>query len=76
MTNVLHALGGYDPDNLDQEFFYEEVLERNVFITTRKMKHFLTGHILHKEIVNRILMMMLKTLKYDQGAIMLKTTWA
>lgn len=31
MTNVLHALGGYDPDNLDQEFFDEEVPERNFF---------------------------------------------
>lgn len=29
MTNVLHALGGYDPECLDKEFFNEEVPERN-----------------------------------------------
>lgn len=29
MTNVLHALGGYDADELDNEFFNQEVPERN-----------------------------------------------
>lgn len=29
MTNVLHALGGYDPEQLDKEFFNKEVPERN-----------------------------------------------
>ncbi|NRQ09440.1 hypothetical protein [Aliiroseovarius sp. xm-v-208] len=29
MTNMLHALGGYDPEKLDKEFFNEEVPERN-----------------------------------------------
>ena len=29
MTNVLHALGGYDPEELDKEFFNEEVPERD-----------------------------------------------
>ncbi|AUJ64611.1 hypothetical protein B9057_10000 [Aestuarium zhoushanense] len=29
MTNVLHALGGYDPEDLDKEFFNQEVPERN-----------------------------------------------
>ena len=29
MTNVLHALGGHDPEELDKEFFNEEVPERN-----------------------------------------------
>ena len=31
MTNILHALGGYDPEELDKEFFNEEVPERNCF---------------------------------------------
>lgn len=29
MTNMLHALGGYDPEQLDNEFFNQEVSERN-----------------------------------------------
>ena len=29
MTNMLHALGGYDPEVLDKEFFNEEVPERD-----------------------------------------------
>ena len=29
MTNMLYALGGYDPDGLDKEFFNQEVPERN-----------------------------------------------
>lgn len=29
MTNMLHALGGYDPEELDKEFFSQEVPERN-----------------------------------------------
>lgn len=29
MTNMLHALGGYDPEQLDKEFFNQEVPERN-----------------------------------------------
>ena len=29
MTNMLHALGGYDPEQLDKEFFNKEVPERN-----------------------------------------------
>lgn len=29
MTNVLHALGGYAPEDLDKEFFNEEVPERD-----------------------------------------------
>lgn len=29
MANVLHALGGYDPEDLDKEFFNNEVPERN-----------------------------------------------
>ena len=29
MTNMLHALGGYDPEKLDKEFFNKEVPERN-----------------------------------------------
>lgn len=29
MTNVLHALGGYDPEDLDNEFFNQEVPERD-----------------------------------------------
>ena len=28
MTNILHALGGYDPEYLDKEFFNQEVPER------------------------------------------------
>lgn len=30
MTNVLHALGGYDPEELDKEFFNEEVPENTI----------------------------------------------
>ena len=29
MTNMLHALGGYDPEDLDKEFFNQEVPEKN-----------------------------------------------
>lgn len=48
MTNVLHALGGYDPDNLDQEFFNEEVPERNCWGDNGEDEEFLDLPNLHQ----------------------------